>query len=129
MADGNEPKLSVQLQTDDAGHRTFVDSPDHRRYGVILKVKNAPPNTYAATFNLDSSTHYDPVHTLRPEPDGCFSLDTTTTDDFPVVVRLHRSKGEDLVLNDSITRSLRRSHAPGDDAAPIAQARSYVAEH
>jgi hypothetical protein len=31
MPDDNGPKLSVQLKTDDAGHPTFVDSPDHRR--------------------------------------------------------------------------------------------------
>ena len=96
---------------------------------MILKVENAPPDSYAAAFKLDPSTHYDPVHTVRPEPDGSFSLDTTTTGDFPGVVRLHRGKGDDLVLKDSITRGLRRSHAPSDGAAPIAQALSYVAEH
>jgi hypothetical protein len=129
MPDDNEPKLSVRLKTDDAGHPTFIDGPDHRRYNVVLKVENAPPDAYAATFELDPSTHYDPVHTLRPEPDGGFSLETTTTGDFPVVVRLRRSKGEDVVLKDSITRGLRRTHAPGDGAAPIAEALSYIAEH
>ncbi len=129
MPDDNEPKLSVQLKTDDGGHPTFIDGPDHRRYNVILTVENAPPDAYAATFELDPSTHYDPVRTLKPEPDGGFRLETTAAGDFPVVVRLRRSKGEDLVLKDGIARSLRRTHAPGDGPHPLAEALSYIAEH
>jgi hypothetical protein len=96
--DDTEPKLTVQLKLDRAGHPMFVDRPDQRQYDLILEVENAPPDTYAATFEVDPSTTYDAVHTLRPNPNGGFRLDTTTYGDSPVVVRLRRSNGEDLVL-------------------------------
>jgi hypothetical protein len=96
MPDDTEPKLTVQLKLDGAGDPTFVEGPDHRRYNLIVQVENAPPDAYAATFELDPSITYDAVHTLRPEPDGGFRLETTTYGDSPVVVRLRRSNGEDL---------------------------------
>ncbi len=129
MPSETEPKLTMHLKLDDAGRPTFVDGPDHRRYNVVLEVENPPPDAYVAVFELDPSTSYDAVHTLKPEPDGGFRLETSTYADYPVVVRLHRSKGEDLVLKDGIARGLRRMHAPAGDLATVNEALSYIAEH
>jgi hypothetical protein len=129
MPDDTEPKLTVQLKLDDAGHPIFVDDTKHRRYNVIMEVENAPSDTYAATFELDPTTSYDAVRTLKPEPDGGFRLETTTYGDYPVVVRLRRSNGEDLILKDGIARGLRRTHAPTGALAPVSEALSYIAEH
>lgn len=129
MPDDTEPKLTVQFKLDETGHPTFIDGPEHRRYNVILEVENAPPDAYAATFELDPSTSYDAVHTLKPEPNGGFRLETTTYGDFPVVVRLRRSAGEDLVLKDGVARGLRRMHTRVMALAPISEALSYIADH
>ena len=104
-----------------------------RAITVSIGTRRSPPrispDTYAATFEVDPSTTYDAVHTLRPEPDGGFRLETITYGDSPVVVRLRRSNGEDLVLKDGIARGLRRTHAPARDLAPLSEALSYIAEH
>jgi hypothetical protein len=124
-----EPKLTVQLKLDGSGNPIFVQGPEHRRYDVILEVENVPPDAYAATFEFDPSTTYDAFHTLRPKPDGGFHLETTTYGDSPVVVRLRRSKGGDLLLMEGIARGLRRTHATAGDLAPFREALSYIAEH
>ena len=127
--DAEVPKLTVHLKLDVAGRPTFVEGPDRRRYGLILEVENAPPDAYAATFELDPAITYDAAHTLRPNPNGGFRLETTTYGDSPVIVRLFRSNGEDLVLKDSIARGLCRTHAPARDLAPFSEALSYITQH
>jgi len=130
MQDDTQPKLTMQLKLDTAGNPTFVEDSEHRQYNVILEVENAPPDAYAATFELDSATSYDAVHTRSPDSDGRFRLETTTYGDYPVVVRLHRSNGEDLVLKEGFNRGLRRTHGPyARDVLPINEAISYIAEH
>jgi hypothetical protein len=69
------------------------------------------------------------VHTLKPEPNAGFRLETTTYGNFPVVVRLRRIAGEDLVLKDGVARGLRRMHTPVMALAPISEALSYIADH
>jgi hypothetical protein len=95
---------------------------------LILKVENAPKDAYAATFELDASASYDPVHTLKAEPDGGFRLETSTSGDSSVVARLHLANGKDLVLKDGIVRGLRRTHGSTSDVAPLGEALSYIAD-
>jgi hypothetical protein len=117
----NEPKLIVHLETDEHGNPAVVSGGNKQHYKVVFEVENAPPDAYAATFELDPS-YYDPVRTLQPEQDGKFRLKTTTFGDFPLVVRLHRAKAQDMILKEGVARGLKRARSsmpanPGIDAA------------
>jgi hypothetical protein len=126
----DDPTLSVRLETDEAGSPEFVEGDDKRHYKVVFEIENAPPDAYAATFELDASSYCDSVRTLRPESDGKFRLATTTCGDYPVIVRLHRSKGEDRILKDSVFRGLKRARGRIMAAGPrIDEALSYIHEH
>lgn len=73
----SEPNLTIRLKTDPGRRPTFQEGTDHRHYGVIFEIENAPADAYAATFELDPSSYYDPVRTLRPQAEGQFRLETT----------------------------------------------------
>lgn len=124
-----DPTLSVRLETDDAGSPEYVEGDAKRHYKVVFEIENAPPDAYAATFELDPS-YYDSVRTLPPGNDGKFRLATTTYGDYPIIVRLHRSKGEDRVLKESVFRGLKRARGRLMAASPgIDAALSYIQEH
>ncbi len=128
-----EPKLAVRLQTDKDGRPIVVQRDGTRHYSVLLEVRNAPADTYAATFELDP-TDYDPVRTLAPDAQGNIRLSTTTSGDFPVLVRISRSGGANTVLKESVARALRRGHetepsAAGEDRSAISQALNDIAAH
>jgi hypothetical protein len=125
----SEPNLTIRLKTDPGGRPTFQEGADHRHYAVIFEIENAPPDAYAATFELDPSSYYDPVRTLRPQAEGQFRLETTTYGDYPVVVRLFRAKGEDVVLKDSVARALRRAYRQDTQAPEVDEALTYIAAH
>lgn len=46
---------------------------------------------------------------LSPGAAGKFRLETTTTGDYPLVVRLHRAKAQDMVLKEGVVRGLKRA--------------------
>jgi hypothetical protein len=129
MAEDREPRITVRLATDDEGSPEVASGDSHTHYRVVFEVENAPADTYAATFELDQSSYYDPVRTLKPDQDGKFRLETTTYGDYPLIVRLHRAKADDLVLREGVARALKR----GRDAMPsnpkVDTALAYIAEH
>jgi hypothetical protein len=122
------PKLTVHLETDEQGNPAVVGGDAKRHYKVVFEVENAPPDTYAATFELDSS-RYDPVRTLEPERDGRFRLETTTFGDFPLVVRLHRAKAQDVVLKEGVVRGLKRARESMPANPEVDAALSDIANH
>ena len=128
-----EPKLAVRLQTDKDGRPIVVQRGGTRHYSVVLEIQNAPADTYAATFELDP-TDYDPVRTLTPDAHGNIRLNTTTSGDYPVLVRISRSGGANTVLKESVARALRRGYetepsTTGEDRSAISQALSDIAAH
>jgi len=128
MPDIDEPRLTVRLKTDEAGRPAFIDGRRFRHYKVVSEVENAPADAFAATFDLDPA-YYDPSRTVQPQSTGRFRLETTTYGDFPLTVRLRRSKGEDIVLKEGVARALRRAYAPAGAEMPFGQAVSYITEH
>jgi hypothetical protein len=127
MADLDEPKITVRLETDALGHPTVIEG-ERRHYKVVLEVENAPADTYGATFELDPS-YYDPVRTLSPDKDGKFRLETMAFGDYPIIVRLHREKGDDMLLREGVARALKRERRTLPDTPEVDDALSYIAEH
>ena len=127
MTSDTSPKLTVRLETDPAGRPVVLAGPDHRHYKVVFEVENAPPDTYAATFDLDPETYSDPSRTLRPDAKGRFLLKTTTYGDYPLVVRLRRSRGEDIMLRANVASGLRAAHGPA--GGDVRQALEYISAH
>jgi hypothetical protein len=124
-----DPRLTVRLETDALGIPAFVEGDDKRHYKVVFEIEDAPADAYAATFELDPAI-YDPVRTVKAGSDGKFRLETTTFGDYPVIVRLHRSKGDDRVLKESVFRGLRRARGTMMvDSPGVSEALSYIAEH
>lgn len=103
----NSPELLARLATDERGQPSAVPGKRVTHYRVEFEVRNPPPDTYAATFELDES-YPDRIRTLPPNPDGQFRLRTTTYGDYPVVVRLRTRKGEQVVFTESVANALRR---------------------
>ncbi|HXZ01756.1 MAG TPA: hypothetical protein VEI03_17305 [Stellaceae bacterium] len=128
MAAKHEPNLVVRLVTDDQGRPKYIEDDDQRHYKVVFEVENAPEDAYVATFELDPS-YYDPIRTLKPDSDGKFRLATTTHGDYPLIVRLLRSNGVELVLKDSIVRGLRRTRSTMASSPAIDAALSEIADH
>ncbi len=128
-----EPTLAMRLQTGTDGKPVMVERDGTRHYSVVLEVQNAPADTYVATFELDP-TDYDPVRTLTPDAHGNIRLSTTTSGDYPVLVRISRSGGASTVLKESVARALRRGHEAeqspaGEDRSAISQALNDIATH
>jgi hypothetical protein len=120
------PKLSVRLAGDTDGKPSVVERGGRHHYKVVFEVDDAPPDAYAATFELDPS-YYDPLRTLKPDSDGKFRLETTAYGNYPVVVRLHR-KGGDVTLKANVAQALRTS-VSGATAPAWQDAVSYIATH
>jgi len=129
MAKESEPSLNVRLVTDDHGHPTFLPGETRRHYKLVFEIENAPLDTYAATFELDPSSFYDPVRTLEPDSAGKFRLETTAYGDFPLVVRLHRAKAPDVILKEGVARALKQARATMPANSNIDDALSYIADH
>ena len=125
----DDPKLTVQFEADQQGGPTFVSAGSKRHYNVVFEVENPPADAYAATFELDDASYYDPVRTLQREGDGNFRLKTTTYGDYPLVVRVHRKGEPDLVLKESVARGLRRQHMARAGLPAVEEAISYIADH
>ena len=130
MVNETDPKLIARLETDDAGRPVMHEaSSGLRHYGVVFEVENAPSDAYAATFDLDPETYYDPSRTLSRDDDGRFRLHTTTYGDYPVMVKLWRSDGANVALSASVARGLRASHATSIASPDMQDALVYIAEH
>jgi hypothetical protein len=124
----SEPKVSVRLETDDHGSPEIVQENTRRHYKVIMEIEDAPADTYAATFELDSS-YYDPVRMVSPDATGKFKLETTTYGDYPLLVRLHRPKDGDVVLKEGMARALRRARDKMPANPQVDEAVAYIANH
>jgi hypothetical protein len=121
----SDPELVVRLKTDAAGRPAALTGRNHQHYRVEFEVRNPPPDTYAATFELHPS-YPDPVRTLPPDSEGRFRLSTTTYGDYPVVVRLRTRTGDEVVVRETVARALRRS--PSSTPA-LKAAVDYIAAH
>jgi len=128
MAEEQHPWLNVRLEVDAQGKPEVIRTGKLQHYKVIFEVENAPPDTYAATFELDP-TYYDPLRTLQPDDKGGFRLETTTYGDYPLIVRLHRPKTGDLVIKESVARALRRARKTMPAGPEIDDALAYIADH
>lgn len=106
-SDAEDPRLTVRLERAPDGTPRVTERDGQRHYAVVFEVENAPPDTYAATFELDPS-YYDPVRTVTPDGEGRVRLHITTYGDYPVLVRLSRYKGPSVVLKEMVSRALRR---------------------
>jgi hypothetical protein len=123
------PKLTVRLETDAQGNPAVIHQDAQRRYKIVFEVENAPVDAYAATFELDPSFSWDPVRMLPPEAAGKFRLETTTYGDYPLVVRLHRAKAQDVVLKEGVARGLKRARESMPANAEVDAALADIADH
>lgn len=106
-----EPRLSIHLEADANGTPKFVAGQNHKHYNVVFEIEDAPADAYAAIYELDPS-YYDPIQIVERDDNGRFQLKTTTFGDFPLVVRLRRETGEEIVLKAVVARALRREAPP-----------------
>jgi hypothetical protein len=124
----SDPKINVRLETDAHGQPEVARRNKLHHYKVVFEVENAPSDTYAATFELDPETYYDPIRVLSPDQQGNFRLETTTYGDYPLVVRLHRKAG-DIVLKEGVARGLRRARGSMPHNPEVDQALNYIENH
>jgi hypothetical protein len=124
-----EPELLIRLTTDAEGRPLVVSgNTPFTHYGVEFEVENPPEDTYAATFELDS-TNVNPVRTLPPDSNGKFRLVTSTSGDYPVVVRLRTKHGREVTLKESVAKALRKG-AVGFTVTPAyLDALNDIADH
>jgi hypothetical protein len=125
----DKPRLVVRLKTDEAGRPVVRRGARYNHYGVVFEVQNAPTDAFLAGFELDPEAYYDAYRSVTPTPEGTFRLETTTYGDYPLIVRLFRPSGVDVILREKIAQGLRREY--GSDILPptIAQAVSDIAAH
>ena len=122
-----QPFLTARFQTDERGAPEFVEANGLRHYKVVFQVKDPPEGAYAATFELDP-TYYDPMRTLRPDPDGGFQLETTAYGDYDVKVRLRTKEGVVPLLG-NLKRALEHSRESMGPNSAIDEAIEYIASH
>jgi hypothetical protein len=127
MIPETSPRLVAHFKTDEQGAPVFRAGKAHKHYKIILEVENPPPDTYAATFELDP-TFYDPLRTLPPDEDGKFRLSTSSYGDFEVLVKLHTKRGEVPIAN-SLARALQRSRQGVAADPKISAAIADIANH
>lgn len=125
---GKTPKLIARFAPDKDGKPSFVSTEDGRRhYKVEFALEETPPDVYAATFELHP-TYYDPVRTVRPEPDGKVALQTTAYGDYDLKVRLRTKEGVQVV-NANLVEALKRGESAESDQPGVLEALSYLADH
>ena len=123
------PQLVAEFETDAHGDPRFVEQGGLKHYKIVFEIQNIPANAYAATFELDPS-YYDPVRTLRPDPDGKIRLETTAFGDYDVKVRVRTKEGEVPVfgtLKTALQNSAQRGLAAANPAVDAAL--EYIASH
>lgn len=121
----SDPELVVRLKTDASGMPESIPGGAHTHFRIEFEVKNPPPDTYAATFELHPS-YRNPVRTLPANRDGTFRVATTTYGDYPVLVRLRTRSGDEVTLKETVARALRRAEPP---SAAYRDAVDYIATH
>ncbi|MBM3562606.1 MAG: hypothetical protein FJX48_05485 [Alphaproteobacteria bacterium] len=122
------PQLVARLETDNSSAPVVVESGGKQHYRIDFEVRNAPKDAYAATFELDADTYYNPVRTLRPDNDGAFRLSTSTYGDYDVKVLLRTSEG-DVPLSSSVRNALEKSRDEMSAGPMVDDAIAYIAGH
>jgi hypothetical protein len=123
------PKIVARLKTDAAGRPMILERSGQRHYQVVFEIADAPPDAYAATFELDPS-YYDSVRSVLPSSEGKLQLATSTYGDYELMVRLQTKEGE-LRLSDSVSNALRRglTSSASSPTPAIEEALSDIGEH
>lgn len=122
------PKIIAKLHVDEHGDPAVVEAGDKKHFRISFEVQDSPSNAYAATFELDPKTYYDPIRTLRPDSNGQFHLDTTTYGDYDVRVTLRTEDGRDQLIQATVSSALEETIEPTANAS-VAEALSYIAKH
>jgi len=122
------PQLHARLLTNERGDPIFVESKGRKHYRIQFEVKDAPKDAYAATFELDPKTYYDPTRTLAPDDAGNFVLSTTTYGDYPVSVQLRTKEGV-VPLVSSVKEALEKSRAQMGSSPEVDTAIDYIAHN
>jgi hypothetical protein len=109
------PRLIARFETDAEGKPRFTQDSDKRHYRLVFEIENAPPDAYAATFELHP-TYYDPVRTVTADQDGKIRLETSSYGDYLLKVLLRTKKGE-IPIADTVSHALQKSHATANNPA------------
>lgn len=105
----SSPEIVAQFLLDQSGS---PKSPEKGFYVVQLSLAGADPATYAVTYHLHP-TFYDPVREIRDAPS--FKERIITYGDFLIRARV-RSRGQNVILERSLSAALKESHKDPNDA-------------
>src|SRR5437870_5694499 len=127
MASSRSPQIVARFETDAQGNPKFFQDAKKKHYKLVFEIQNAPPNVYAATFELHP-TYYDPIRTLTPDDDGKLRLKATSYGDYDLKVRLRTKEGEIQII-DSVAHALKRMRHEMSQNPSIDQAIADIAKH
>lgn len=123
----SKPQILARFKMDDDGKPRFIQDAGKRHYRLVFEIEDAPPDVYAATFELDP-TYYDSRRIVRPDKDGKLRLETTSYGDYPLRVTLRTKKGETQVI-ETVTNALEAARSSMSENSAIDDAISDLAEH
>lgn len=121
-----QPEIVARFETDPQGDPQFIEGEEKKHYKVVFEVQNAPPDVYAAQFELDPTTYYDSLRTVQPDDEGKLVLKTTSYGDYPVKVTLHTKEGRFLEVQEKLSQALNRARAEMPENPTIDKAISDI---